>query len=173
MIEAISDTHINKYVTFNDVLHVFSARGGTGTSIMDLKLTQELVSVDQDPLLLVLLYPRKVYGNLDRGRILMTLEGYGVRPKTRVMLEDLWSRHELVTQQNRYHSPQFRASRGIKKGDQTPPKLLNVALENVVRHWMSMAVEDDAFIHEGLGRAEGRSMGVFYMDDGIILSQDP
>ena len=88
MIEAISDTQINNYMTFHDLIHEFSARRGTGTSILDMNLTQELVSVYQDPLLLALLYPRKAYDKLDRGRILKTLEGYRAGPKMRVMLEE-------------------------------------------------------------------------------------
>ena len=53
-------------VQFHDVLHGFNSGWGTETTIMELKLTQELGSVDQDPLLLVLLDIRKAYDNLDR-----------------------------------------------------------------------------------------------------------
>ena len=47
---------------------------------MELKLAQELASVDQDPLLLVLLDLRKAYGNLYRGGLLQTLARYGAGP---------------------------------------------------------------------------------------------
>ena len=50
---------------------------------MELKLAQELVSVDQDPLLLVFLDLRKFYYNIDQGRLIKTLEGYGAGPKIR------------------------------------------------------------------------------------------
>ena len=43
----------------------FCAGKGAGTAILELKLAQELASVDQDPLLLVLLDLRKAYDNLD------------------------------------------------------------------------------------------------------------
>ena len=48
---------------------------------MELKLLQELTSVYQDPIFLVFLGLRKAYDNLDRGRLLQVLEGYGAGPK--------------------------------------------------------------------------------------------
>ena len=46
-----------------------------GTDIMELNLAQDLASVYHDPILLVFLYLRKLYENLDNGRLLNTLEG--------------------------------------------------------------------------------------------------
>ena len=91
-------------------------------------------SVDQYLLLFVLLELRKLYDNLDRGRLLKTLEGYGAGPKMRGFLAGFWSRQELVTQQNRYHGPQFRATCGTTKGGLTSPTLFNVRVDNVVRY---------------------------------------
>ena len=42
---------------------------------MDLKLVQELASVEKDPLLSVFLDLRKASDNVDLGRLLQTLEG--------------------------------------------------------------------------------------------------
>ena len=41
--------------------------------------------------------------------------------------------------------------------------------DNVFRNWLSMTVEDDAVIHNGLGNAVWRSLGVFYANRGIIV----
>ena len=70
--EDIIDTHINKAVNFNDVLHRFCVGRVTGTDIMELNLSHELTNVDQEPLLLVYIDLRKAYNNLDCGRILKT-----------------------------------------------------------------------------------------------------
>ena len=75
--EAVIDTWIKSVVQFQDVLNGFRAGRGAGTSIMELKLFQGLVSVYRDPLLLVFLYLGKAYNNLDQGKLLQTLEGYG------------------------------------------------------------------------------------------------
>ena len=70
--EDIIDTHINKAMTFNDVLHGFCVGRVTGTDIMELNISHELTNVDQEPLLLVYIDLRKAYNNLDCGRILKT-----------------------------------------------------------------------------------------------------
>ena len=59
VMEAIIDTRTNKAVTFHDVLYRFFAGGGTETAIVELKPAQDLESVDQDPLFLAFLEPRK------------------------------------------------------------------------------------------------------------------
>ena len=48
-----------------------------------------------------------------------------------------------------------------------------MSVDSVVRHWLSLTVEDKFAIHDRLGMAMGRSMGVFYADDGLIGSWDP
>ena len=57
--EAVIDNRIKKLFQSHDLLNGFHAGRGTGTTIMDLKKEQELASVDQDPLFLVLLDLRK------------------------------------------------------------------------------------------------------------------
>ena len=69
MMKALIYTSINNLVTLHDFLHGFCAGRVTGTAIMELNLAQELVSVDQDPLLLVLLDLIKSYDNLDHFQI--------------------------------------------------------------------------------------------------------
>ena len=173
MTESIIDTLIKKSVHFHYVLHGFWVGRGKGTSIMDLKLEQELASFYQEPLLLLLLDLRKAYDNFDRGQLLKTLEGYGAGPKMWGMLAEFWARQEVFTIQNGYHGPQFSVTRGTKKGGLKFPTLFNVEVENVVRHWLFMTVEDDAVIHDGLVHAVGRSIGVLYADNGLIGSQEP
>ena len=93
----VIDTRIKKAVTFHDVLHGFHIGRGMGTSIMELKLAQDLASVDQDPIFLVFLDLRKSYDNLYHGYLLQTLDGYGVGTNIQVILVEFWSRQEVVT----------------------------------------------------------------------------
>ena len=74
VVEAVIDTYIKKEVMFRDVLYGFFSGRVTGTDIIDLNLVQELARVDQEPLFLVFLHFYKSYDNLDRGRLLQTLE---------------------------------------------------------------------------------------------------
>ena len=56
VVEAIIYTHLREIISFHDVLCGFHAGRGTGTAILDIKLAQEIASIDQDPLLLVFMY---------------------------------------------------------------------------------------------------------------------
>ena len=67
LVETVIDYRIKTVVQFYDVLHGFCAVRGAGTAIMELKIAQELASVDQDPLFLVFLYLINSCNNLDCG----------------------------------------------------------------------------------------------------------
>ena len=54
MVEAMIYIWIKTVLQFHDVLHGFFAGRGKGTAIMELKISQELAIVDQDPILLAL-----------------------------------------------------------------------------------------------------------------------
>ena len=49
VLEAVIDTRIKTEVQYHKVLCRFCAGKGTGTATMELKLTQELASMEQDP----------------------------------------------------------------------------------------------------------------------------
>ena len=83
---------------------------------MELKLAQELASVDQDLLYLLFLYIRKAYYKLDWGKLIQTLEGYGAVLKLWGLLEEFWSIQEVVTRKNGFHGPQFQSTRLNKQG---------------------------------------------------------
>ena len=74
VVEAIIDTRLLASIQFHDVFHGFRAGRGMGTANMDIKLYQELDSVNQDSLFPVFLDLRKVYDMVDRGRLIRTLE---------------------------------------------------------------------------------------------------
>ena len=57
--EALIETRIRASLQFYDVLHRFRAVRGTETAIMELKLAQDLASIDHEPLFLVFLDLRK------------------------------------------------------------------------------------------------------------------
>ena len=59
VVEAVIDTLIKTAIQFDDVLPGFRAGRGMGTIVMDLKLTQELESVEQELIFMLLINPRK------------------------------------------------------------------------------------------------------------------
>ena len=52
------------------------------------------------------------------------------------------------------------------------PTLFNLVVENVIRTWMTMTVEDQRVAHDGLGETVGRCLGVFYANYGMVGSHD-
>ena len=90
----------------------------------------------------------------------------------RDILAEFWARKEVVTRKNGYRGPQFRVTCRTTQGGLTSPTLFNVAVDRMVRHWLSTKVEDNAVINDSLGHVVGRSLGVFYTNDDILGSQD-
>ena len=74
----------------------------------------------------------------------------------------------MVTWKNEYYGPQFRATCGTTQGGLTFTTLFNVAVDNVVRNWLSITVEDDMIINYGMVHVVIWSMGVFYAENGLI-----
>ena len=107
VVESVIDTRIKTVLKFHDVLHGIYTGRGSGTPILELKLAQELASVDQHPLFLVLLDLRKAYNRQDPGMMLQTLSGYRAVPKLRGSLTKFWLRREVFTRQNVFHGPPF------------------------------------------------------------------
>ena len=96
VVEALIDTCIRASLQMHNVIHGFMDGRGTGTDIMDLKLAQELASIDQDPLFLIFLDLRKAHDTVEWDRPLITLEGYGAGPWMCGILETFWEFQKVV-----------------------------------------------------------------------------
>ena len=53
------------------------------------------------------------------------------------------------------------------------PTLFNLFFYNVVHNWLYVMLEGKLIAHYGVGLSLGRCMGVFYADDGLVMSRDP
>ena len=155
----------------HNVLHRFRAGRGVGSAIVELKLAQELASIYQDPLFLVLMVPGKVYDTVDQDRLLVTLEGYGEGPPMFGLLETLWDFQQLVPSQNGFHVPAFHATRGTTQVRLVSPTLFNVLVENCIITWRSMTVKDQRVDHDGLVETVGRCLGVLCSNYGLVGSR--
>ena len=72
------------------------------------------------------------------------------------LLKTFWAHQQLATRQNGYHGPDFPATQGTTQGILVYPTLFNVVVENVIRTWLAMTVEDQRVDHDGLGEAAGQ-----------------
>ena len=66
------------------------------TAIKEMKLTQELARVNHDPLFLVFLGLSKACNNMDRGRLIQTLECYSAVPCLCELLAVLWVNQKVM-----------------------------------------------------------------------------
>ena len=73
VLEAIIDTRIKTVVVLHDALHVFCTRRGTGAAMMEIKIAQDLASINQDSLFLVFLDICKAYETLERSQLIQEL----------------------------------------------------------------------------------------------------
>ena len=66
----------------------------------------------------------------------------------------------------------FPATRGTMQGGLISPTLFNVVVDNVIRTWLAMTVEDHRMAHDGMGEDVGQRLGVLYADDCMFGSKD-
>ena len=78
----------------------------------------------------------KAYDTLDRSRCLDILEGYGVGPRYRRLLQYYCRRLTMVAQEGGYHRTAFKGERGVTQGDPMSPTIFNVVADVVVCHWV-------------------------------------
>ena len=147
VVEALIDTRLRASLQFHDILHGFWARRGTGTAIMELKIPQELASLDREPLFLVSLDIRKAYYTVDRESLVQTLEKYGAGTCVCQLLETFWAYQKAVPRHNGYHGPAFPATRGMMQGSLLSTTLFNAVVGNFIRTWLVMTVEDKRVDH--------------------------
>ena len=140
VVEALIDTRIRASLQMHDVLHGFRSRRGTDMAIVELKLTQEIVNIYQDPLFLVLLELRKAYDTVDRYRLLITLDGYGLGPRICGLLDTFWDCQKVVLIQNGFHVPALPSTRSTRQVGLVSSTLFKVVMDNFIRTWMDMTL---------------------------------
>ena len=78
----------------------------------------------------------------------------------------------MVAREGGYYGNGFKGARGVTQGDPLSPTIFNVVVDEVVRHWVTLAV-DDAEKRGERGKEGRHQASLFYADDGIVASSDP
>ena len=165
VVDSLIDIRLHASLQKHDIIHRFRAGRGTGMAIMGLNLSQELASIDQDPLFLVLLDLRKVYGTVDRECLLITLEGYELGTRMCGLLETFWYCQQVLSRQNGFQGPAFPVTRSTMQGVLVSLTLFNMVVDNFIRTCLVITVEYQRVDHDRLGETVGRCLRVFYADD--------
>ena len=170
VVAVILNCRLTSSITFHDVLHGFRAGRGTGTATLEAKLLQQLAAMREEVLYMIFLDLTKAYDALDRSRCLGILEGYGVGPGARRLLQNYWRRLTMAARAGGYYGTDFKGARGVTQGDPLSPTIFNVVVDAVVRHWLE--VLKNANDEKG-ATGGGHLSAVFYADDGIVGASDP
>ena len=114
----------------------------------------------------------KAYDALDRSRFLEILEGYGVGPRARRLLQKYWRRLTMVARAGGYYGTAFQGSRGVMQGDPLSPTIFNVVVDAVVRNWKTVVIVGAEEQGER-GKEVRHHTALFYTDYGMVALSDP
>ena len=89
VVERIIDARL-KCVPLHDALHGFRKGRGCGTGIMEVKLAQQLGSLEQCPFYGIFLDLKKAYDAMDRDRCLKILRDVGIGERTIRLIAKFW-----------------------------------------------------------------------------------
>ena len=142
VVAAILNRRFTASITYHDFLHIFRAVRGTGTANLEAKLLQQLAALREEVLYVIFLVLDKAYGALDSSRCLEILEGYGVGPQARWLLWTYWGKLTMVARAGGHYGEALKGTWGVTQGDPLLPTIFNVVVDGVVRHWVTMALEE-------------------------------
>ena len=111
MINTIINNRLSTTITIHDALHGFRQRRGTGTSILKVKLVQQLAGILQKPLFQVFLDVKKSYDSLDQTQCMKILRGNGLGKNLQRFLEWLWEGHMVVSRDGGCYGSLFKTGR--------------------------------------------------------------
>ena len=78
----------------------------------------------------------------------------------------------MVARAGGYYGTGFKGKRGVTQGDPMSPTIFNGVVDAVVRHWVTLAVEE-AETQGERGREGRHQAALFYTDNGMVASSDP
>ena len=115
-ISGIINRRILYFIQFHDALHGFRAGRGTGTTTLEDKLHQHLITMRDTVIHSISLDLCKAYDTLDRDRCLDIMVGYGVGPRTLRTLQTYWSQLHMTAKAGGHYGPAFRIHHGVSQG---------------------------------------------------------
>ena len=77
----------------------------------------------------------------------------------------------MVARAGGYYGEDFKGAWGVTQGDPLSPTIFNVVVDAVVRHWVTLAM-DEADKRGGRGNEGRHQVDLFYADDGMVASSN-
>ena len=108
IVKQVMDKRLNA-VELHKSLHGCWNGRGTGTAIIETKLTQPLAHLEQRPFVGVFLDLKKAFDSMDRDRCLLILEGYGAGPNMQRLICHFWENAQMVCPASGNYGVPFKA----------------------------------------------------------------
>ena len=172
VIERVIDKRL-KAIALRNSLHGCRNGRGTGTVVMEAKLTQQLAHIEQPSFYGAFINLKKAFDVIDRERCLLLLEGHGAGTNMRWLIHHFWDKAMNVCRASGNYGAPFKADRGVTQGGPLSVKLFNVIVDAVVREWLQLLREEMVMEEEELDEMMATLFVIFYMDDVYIVSRDP
>jgi Reverse transcriptase (RNA-dependent DNA polymerase) len=157
VISIIIKDRIVETVQFDDALHGFLPRRGTGTAIIEAKLHLDSQTATGQTTYQAFLDISKAYDSVCRHKLLHLLKRYGAGPNIIKILETFWHQLWVAPRQAGFYGPAIKSDRGVTQGYPLSPILFNIIIDAVVRATKHQTRHLDGNI-------------IFYADDGLIVS---
>ena len=172
VIERLIDRRL-EVIALHDSLHGCRNGRGTGTAVIEAKLSQQLAHIEQTPFYGVFIDLKKAFDAMDRERCLLLLEGHGAGPNMRRLIRHFWDEATNVCRASGTYGAPFKAGRGVTQGGPLLAKLFNIMVDAVVREWLRLLREEMVMEEEEMDELMATLFAIFYVDDAYIASRDP
>ena len=169
VIERVIDKRLEA-IALHDSLHGCRTGRGTGTAVIEAKLTQQLAHIEQTPFYGVFIDLKNAFDAMDRERCLLILEGHGAGPNMRRLIRHFWDEATNVCRALGNYGAPFKAGRGVTQGGPLSAKLFNIVVDAVVREWLRLLREEMAPgpEEEELDQMMETLFAIFYVDDAYF-----
>jgi hypothetical protein len=132
VIERVMD-HRLEVIALHNSLHGCRNGQGTGTAVIEAKLTQQLAHIEQAPFYGVFIDLKKAFDAMDWERCIFILKGHGVGPSMRRLIRHFWDEATSKCRALGNYSTPFKTGHGVTHGNSLLAKLFNIMVDIVVR----------------------------------------
>ncbi len=171
VLERIIDRRLDA-IELHDCLHGCCANRGTGTTVIEAKLAQQLSHLELKPFYGVFLDLKKAFDSMDWDCCILILEGYRAGPWMIQLIWTYWRDAIMVCRASGNYGTPFKAGCGVTQGGPLSAKLFNILVDAVACKWLRELREGGNYEVWELDDLMLTFFAIFYVDDAYLASRD-
>jgi hypothetical protein len=169
--ERVMDMRLNR-IPLHESLHGCCNGRGTGTAVIEAKLTQQLAQLKQVLFYGVFFDLKKAFDSMDCEHFLLILGGYGVGPKMIWLIQNFWVNATIVCQASVNYGTPFQAGRGITQGGPLSATQFNLLIDAIIWEWLRELWEGSALEPDTINSLMATFFTIFYVNDVYLASRN-